>query len=418
VAHIGILPLPYPGHLYPSAALGAHLKGRGHRVTFFGLADAEAFVTNLGFDYVAISREQCPVGYTRRVTEELGKLRGRRGLKFTIEVACKRIDATMGSAPAAIREAAVEALVLDQAEMAGSTVAEHLKLPYVHLANALMLNMEPDVPPFSMGWGVGGPLTKLRNRAGNVLVRRLTRPICDKVNAHRRAFGLRPFGEFMNERFGDPPQISQQPRGFDFPRTELPPNFHYVGPLHSADSRSRTAFAWDRLGGRPLIYASLGTIQNRLAWAFRAIAEGCAKLNAQLVISLGGGIGPEQFENLPGDPIVVPFAPQLEMLTRAAVCITHAGLNTVLESLTNGVPMVSVPITNDQPGVAARMRWTGSGEVVPIKKLNAASVREAVSSVLAKPHYRENARKLRDEIAGLKPLERASEIVESILDIR
>ena len=95
----------------------------------------------------------------------------------------------------------------------------------------------------------------------------------------------------------------------------------------------------------------------------------------------------------------------------------HAGLNTALESLTNGVPMVAIPITNDQPGVAARVRWTGSGEVVPIKKLSAASVREAVSNVLTKPHYRENARKLQDEIAVLKPLERASEIVESVLRI-
>jgi UDP:flavonoid glycosyltransferase YjiC (YdhE family) len=115
---------------------------------------------------------------------------------------------------------------------------------------------------------------------------------------------------------------------------------------------------------------SLGTIQNRLGWAFRAIAEGCAGLNAQLVLSLGGGLEQDQFASLPRDPITVPFAPQLELLKRAAVCITHAGLNTALESLTNGVPMVAIPITNDQPGVAARVRWTRSGEVVPLKKLN------------------------------------------------
>ena len=78
----------------------------------------------------------------------------------------------------------------------------------------------------------------------------------------------------------------------------------------------------------------------------------------------------DQFASLPRDPITVPFAPQLELLKRAAVCITHAGLNTALESLTNGVPMVAIPITNDQPGVAARVRWTRSGEVVPLKKLN------------------------------------------------
>jgi MGT family glycosyltransferase len=415
VAHIGFLSLPYPGHLYPSTALGAHLKSRGHHVTFFTAADAEAFVTSLGFDCVVLARKQFPVGYTRQVTDELGKLRGRRGLKFTIQTGCKRIDATIADGSTAITDARVDALVLDQAEMAGSTLAEHLKVPYVHVANALMLNVEAGVPPFSMGWGVGGPLASLRNRAANLLLGRMARPLRDKLNVHRRAYGLRPFTEFMNERFGGRPQISQQPPGFDFPRKNLPANFHFVGPLHSQASRSRTAFPWEQLDTRPLIYASLGTIQNRLGWAYRAIAEGCAGLNAQLVLSLGGGLEQQQFANLPGDPIVVPFAPQLELLKRAAVCITHAGLNTALEALTNGVPMVAVPITNDQPGVAARVRWTRSGEVVPLKKLTASSVREAVSVVLTKPHYRDNARKLQAEIAGLKPLDRASEVVESVL---
>src|SRR2546422_7887921 len=71
-------------------------------------------------------------------------------------------------------------------------------------------------------------------------------------------------------------------------------------------------------------------------------------------------------EELAGEPIVVEFAPQLELLKRAALCITHAGLNTALECLSNGVPMVAIPITNDQPGVAARIEWTGTGEMVSV----------------------------------------------------
>jgi MGT family glycosyltransferase len=416
VAQLGFLPLSVPGHLYPTTALAAQLRNRGHRITFFGIADIEAFTTSLGFHTVVLAREQFPVGYMRHVTEELGKLRGRRGLKFTIHALCVSIDAMLSQAPSVIKAAGVDALVVDQVSFAGSTLAEHVKLPHVHVANALLVNMEMDVPPFSTTWGVGGPLNSMRNRAGNLLVRRLMRPVRDKLNVHRRAMGLRPFDEFMNERFGSGPQICQQPRGFEFPRKELPPNFHFVGPLHSPAARTPIAFPWERLDGRPLIYASLGTIQNRLGWAFRAIAEGCAGLNAQLVLSLGGGLEQGSFENLPGDPIVVRFAPQLELLKRAAVCITHAGLNTTLESLANGVPMVAVPITNDQPGVAARVRWTGSGEVVPLKKLTASSAREAVSNVLTKPACREHARKLQAEIAGLEPLERASEIVESVLN--
>jgi len=45
----------------------------------------------------------------------------------------------------------------------------------------------------------------------------------------------------------------------------------------------------------------------------------------------------------------------LELLKQTSVCITHAGLNTVLEALTQDVPQVAIPVTNDQPGVAARI---------------------------------------------------------------
>ncbi|MFZ0710133.1 MAG: glycosyltransferase, partial [Terrimicrobiaceae bacterium] len=71
--------------------------------------------------------------------------------------------------------------------------------------------------------------------------------------------------------------------------------------------------------------------------------------------------GPKR--NFAGSPIVVPFAPQLELLRRAALTITHAGLNTALESLNQGVPMVAIPIPNDQPEVASRLEWLGGAKV-------------------------------------------------------
>jgi UDP:flavonoid glycosyltransferase YjiC (YdhE family) len=45
----------------------------------------------------------------------------------------------------------------------------------------------------------------------------------------------------------------------------------------------------------------------------------------------------------PSNTIIVSHAPQLELLKRTSVCITHAGLNTVLESLAQGVPQVAIP---------------------------------------------------------------------------
>ena len=112
---------------------------------------------------------------------------------------------------------------------------------------------------------------------------------------------------------------------------------------------------------------------------------------------------------------MVKFAPQLKLLERAALCITHAGLNTTLEALACGVPMVAIPVTNDQPAVAARIVRCGAGEAVALKKLRAERLRGAVMKVMGTPSYRQNASKMQREIQQLDSLTRASEVVESVL---
>ena len=128
---------------------------------------------------------------------------------------------------------------------------------------------------------------------------------------------------------------------------------------------------------------------------FRKIAEACAALNVQLVLSLGGGLEPERLGALSGDPLVVNFAPQLELVKRASVVITHAGLNTVLESLAEGVPLVCIPLGNDQPGVASRVKTHGAGVVIPPRRASVARLRSAVRTVLENDSYRLAARNFR-----------------------
>ncbi len=147
------------------------------------------------------------------------------------------------------------------------------------------------------------------------------------------------------------------------------------------------------------------------------IAEACASLPVQLVISLGGGLEPEQLGPLSGDPIVVSYAPQLEIVKRAAVVITHAGINTVLESLAEGVPLVCMPLGNDQPGVASRVATRGAGVVVPLRKANARRLHAAVQTVLNDGSYRIAARKLQAAIKQIDGLELAADIVEDVLKI-
>lgn len=159
----------------------------------------------------------------------------------------------------------------------------------------------------------------------------------------------------------------------------------------------------------------MGTLQNRLQYVLRYIAEACHGLDAQLVISLGGSAEPESLHNLPGNPLIVKYAPQLDLLKKASLTITHAGLNTTLESLSNSVPLVAIPVTNDQSGVAARIAWTGVGEFVPLSRLSVPNLRAVVQKVLTENSYKQNAIKLQQAIQRSGGVTRAADIIEQAI---
>jgi MGT family glycosyltransferase len=415
MSHFGVVCPPSPGHLYPMIALAHALRRRGHRITFFNLADAERTVRDAGLDFHPLAADELPAGAMAELFEQLGRLSGWAGLRYTREWFTRGAGLFFRDAPAAMVNTETEALLVDQASPFGGTVADHLGLPFVTVCNALLLNEEPGVPPFCFGWRYADSAwARLRNRLGYALLHRVKAPLDRLVREQRRAWDLPP-QHGLDASLSTLAQISQQPAEFEYPRRGLPACFQFAGPFHDTASREPVEFPYDRLDGRPLIYASLGTVQNRLLPTFRAIAESCSGLDAQLVISLGGGGSAEELGELPGDPVVVPFAPQLDLLRRAALTVTHAGMNTALETLRQGVPMVALPITNDQPGVAARVAWTGTGEVVPASRLTVPRLRQAVEQVLTEPGYRERAEAMRTAMARYGGADQAADLIERVV---
>src|SRR5262249_19131199 len=253
-------------------------------------------------------------------------------------------------------------LLVDQIEMAGGTVAEHLGLPFVSVAAALPVNLDPSVPPCTVPWSHRvGVAARLRNRVGNAAFEWIFSGVLRTINRQRRAWGLPPSRNF-NSLFSGLAQVAQLPAALELPGRGLPPHVHHTGPWTDAAARAPVDFPWSRIDPRrPLVYASMGTLQNGVVRTFRMIAEACAGLDLQLVISLGGGLDPALLGNLPGDPVVVGYAPQLELIRWSALTISHGGLNTALESLERGVPIVVLPVTYDQPGGGARGAWAGGG---------------------------------------------------------
>ncbi|HEY2857722.1 MAG TPA: nucleotide disphospho-sugar-binding domain-containing protein, partial [Terracidiphilus sp.] len=207
-------------------------------------------------------------------------------------------------------------------------------------------------------------------------------------------------------------QISQQPRELDFPRRSLPGVFHYVGPLRHPRVR-QTSFPWEKLDGRPLIYASLGTLQNKNFKLFHCFAEACRGLEAQLVIA---GASQESLGVLPENVLAVSYAPQLELLQRASLTLTHGGLNTVLDSLACGVPLLVTPITYEQPAIAQRVRWVGAGEMIPISRLHPARLKSGLQKLLADRAYAAAAQRMAEAIRAAGGVKRAADIIGGICE--
>ena len=136
-----------------------------------------------------------------------------------------------------------------------------------------------------------------------------------------------------------------------------------------------------------------------------------------IIITIGDQLEPEQIGPVPSNAIIVKRAPQLELLKLASVCITHSGVNTVLESLAQGVPQVAIPVTFDQPGIAARIAYHETGVVTSLDKLSATHLSTLLGEVLSDPTYRENACRIQKAIAKTNWLSAAADLIEHSLGV-
>ena len=131
MSHLGIFCPPIAGHINPLASLGRTLMRRGHRVTMFQVAELESKIRSEQLEFIPLSPEIFPAGSLRQSIEKLAALSGIASLKYAVECACRVSRLILEFAPDSIRAAGIDALLIDQNEPAGGSVAEHLDLPFV-----------------------------------------------------------------------------------------------------------------------------------------------------------------------------------------------------------------------------------------------------------------------------------------------
>lgn len=413
MSHFGVLSYKGTGHLNPLITLSRELVSRGHKVTFFHDAELEARIRPHGLDFFVIAASTRGSGERMPTECQEKPPSGIPLLRYRMDRTINHMEGFLRETPQALARAGVDALIVDELALAGPTAAEMLRLPYFIISTSV---------PHNFGWSVPGHagvprshFARLQSALLEVSTLQMRGPVRRRLDTFRRQAGLGPISE-IKEVFPELAHITQLPQCMDFPRSGLPSTFHYTGPFVDDAARLSVEFPWEQLDGRPIIYASLGTTLTSEPDTFRLIAEACDGLCVQLVISFGGRRDPEMFRNLPGKPLIVRNAPQLALLKRAEVVITHAGPNTVFEALMQGKPMIAIPKTFDQPAVAARIAWLGVGIVLQPDTLSAEKIHAALLTVLSDTGYRDAARGMQAGIRSARGLERAADLIEQALE--
>jgi len=409
---IGFLSMPLTGHLHPMTALGRKMQARGHEVIFFGLPDAARIVHSAGLDFVPFGEEEYPVGTTPAMYAHLATLKGEDVIRYSFqEMHPQRARITLEQLPEKRR--GVEALVIDTVHFFAEFVPMKMGIPYAHIWNVLQIDSSGATPPCLFGWDYEDtPVARARNMEAVKKMNSVFQPIQQVARSWAENHGLQIDWDTPNATISKLAVITQTPKEFDFPDVPQAPAFHYAGPFHDDYGREEVAFPWERLTGEPLIYASMGTLVNGLTDVFRIILKAAAIPGRQLVLSIGSNMQMDDIGPIPANAIVVYKAPQIELLKRAELCITHAGINTTLESLALGVPMVAIPVGFDQPGIAARIVYHGVGKSVPVASIDKEDLSVAIQEVLGNPGYRDAARRFQRTIAQTQGLDRAADVLE------
>lgn len=423
MAHFGVVAPAFLSHFNTLSALAGALVDRGHRVTFLHRPDARAYVRDTRLGFHAIGAATHPPGSLAASLRLAANPGNPLGLRRVIHDMALSTAMLCDALPGAIAHLDIDVLLVDQMEAAGGLVAEALGLPFASVACALPVNREPGIPLPVMPFAYGTDARSLKMVEGSTRVYDwMMGPHHRMIEAQARKLGLPARGR-LHECLSPIVQISQTVAEFEFPRKELPPHFHHVGPLRPLARHDAAALAHTPLPsidpGRPFVFASLGTIQGGRMALFERIALACRQVDVQLLLAHCGGLSARQaclLRDLGAD-WVVDFAPQQAALERADAVISHAGWNTIMDAIAAQTPMLALPIAFDHPGGAARVRHAGIGIQASARFASPRTLARHLRCLLDDEQFKRRLEPLGTAVARAGGTTRAADIVETGLGL-
>lgn len=201
-----------------------------------------------------------------------------------------------------------------------------------------------------------------------------------------------------------------------FGEMDLESNYQFTGPVLT-ERRISCEFDWEKFNSnlRKKILVSIGTTfdhEHKKAF-FQKVIDAFKDENLTVVVVSD----PQLFEQWPENFMVYQQLPQLELLPYLDGVVSHGGHNTVSETLSNGLPLVVIPIAYDQSHVAGRVVRTGAGERLNFNRFKAYHLKEAVHKILTYPEYKKAAEIVRKSFAEAGGSATAANLLEKAITI-
>ena len=185
-------------------------------------------------------------------------------------------------------------------------------------------------------------------------------------------------------------------------------NYRFVGPsVREVEPRAKD--------GRPLVFASLGTVINDRPGFYRTLIEALHDEDVDLLISCGKAFDPAVLGELPANVRVEHYVDQMDVLSRASLFVTHCGMNSASEGMWMAVPELLFPLTGEQRAVARRVAEVGAGTLLDEEDAkDALKLKAAVLSALVDEGISAGAARMRDDLRSCTGPSGAADFIEQV----
>lgn len=350
------------GHINPTLPVADELVRWGEDVWYFCSREFESQVIAAGAHFI---------GYGENLEKFLTDYQptGNHPFFMLLEYIIRYDDAMLPEIIERTKNMQFDYAICDSILGAGYFIESILKIPVISSVSSFAMN-RPPVPDRMMEPGFHPQLDAFY---------RVLEETCHKWNVEI------PEGQefFINKSEMNLVYTSRKfnPGGEDFDDS-----YKFVGPsIKKRDDD--TDFPFERIEGEKVIYISLGTINTDHSDFYRMCMNALGGLNRKVVLSVGKKCSIPSLGEIPENFIVRNFVPQLDILQRTSLFISHAGFNSISEALYYSVPVIAIPMANDQFMTANRLAELGAGMTFKMSEINEFILKESVLNMLAGEKY-------------------------------